>query len=67
MPLQSAVPFTLDINDNHLVLFDCFCVSHIMSHYPVTQLNLEQCHIGDVGVEVLAKDYSNEKSTVHLL
>ena len=38
-----------------------------MSHYPVTQLNLWQCHIGDTGAEVLAKSYSNEKATVHLL
>ena len=65
--VQSAVPFTLDMRRNHLVLFDCFCVSHVMSHYPVTQLNLWQCSIGDTGAEVLAKDYSNEKATAHLL
>ena len=65
--VQSAVPFTLDMNGNHLVLFDCFCVSHVMSHYPVTQMKLWQCSIGDTGAEVLAKDYSNEKTTAHLL
>ena len=65
--VQSAVPFTLDMSENHLVLFDCFCVSHVMSHYPVTQLKLWQCHIGDTGAEVLAKDYSNEKATAQLL
>ena len=66
--VQSAVPFTLDMSENFsLALFDCFCVSHVMSHYPVTQLNLRQCHIGDTGAEVLAKDYSNEKATTHLL
>ena len=65
--VQSAVPFTLDMSRNHLVLFDCFCVSHVMSHYPVTQLNLRQCFIGDTGAEVLAKDYSNEKATAHSL
>ena len=66
--VQSAVPFTLDMSDNHLVLFDCFCVSHVMSHYPVTWLNLETCHIGDTGAEVLAKNYSNnEKAIAHLL
>ena len=65
--VQSAVPFTLDMTDKHLVLFDCFCVSHVMSHYPVTQLILWYCHIGDTGAEVLAKDYSNEKATAHLL
>ena len=65
--VQSAVPFTLDMSHNHLVLFDCFCVSRVMSHYPVTQLNLWLCHIGDTGAEVLAKDYSDEKATAHLL
>ena len=65
--VQSAVPFTLDMSFKHLVLFDCFCVSHVISHYPVTQLKLSDCHIGDAGAEVLAKDYSNEKTTAHLL
>ena len=63
----TAVPFTLDMSDNHLVLFDCLCVSHVMSHYPVTQLKLLFCYIGDTGAEVLAKDYSNEMATAHLL
>ena len=65
--VQSAVPFTLDMSYKHLVLFDCFCVSHVMYNYPVTQLKLRGCHIGDSGAEVLAKDYSNEKATAHLL
>ena len=65
--VQSAVPFTLYITHKDLVLFDCFCVSHVMSHYPVTQLILIFCHIGDTGAEVLAKDYSNEKVAAHLL
>ena len=65
--VQSVVPFTLDMIDNHLVLFDCFCVSHVMYNYPVTQLKLQICHIGDRGAEILAKDYSNEKATAHLL
>ena len=38
-----------------------------MSHYPVTKLKLVGCHIGDTGVEVLAKDYSSEMATAHLL
>ena len=66
-PVQSAIPFTLDMSDNRLVLFDCFCISHVTSRYPVTQLKLQYCHIGDTGAEVLAKDYSNEKATAHFL
>ena len=65
--VQSAVPFTLDMSCNHLVLFDCFCVSHVMYNYPVTQLKLQECYIGDSEAEVLSKDYSNEKATAHLL
>ena len=65
--VQSAVPFTLNMSINHLVLFDCFCVYRVMSNYPVTQLKLWQCNIGDAGAEVLAKNYSNEKVTAHLL
>ena len=65
--VQLAVPFTLDMSRNHLVLFDCFCISHVMYNYPVTQLKLRDCYIGDSGAEVLAKDYSNEKATAHLL
>ena len=65
--VQSAVPFTLDMSANHLVLFDCFCVSHVLSNYPVAQLKLQFCHIGDAGSEVLVKDHSNEKATAHLL
>ena len=65
--VQSAVPFTLFIGCKDLVLFDCFCVSHVMCHYPVTELSLWRCNIDDTKVEVLAKNYSNEKATVHLL
>ena len=64
--VQSAVPFTLDMSRNRLVLFDCFCVSHVISHYPVTKLKLRYCYIGDTGAAVLAKDYSNE-NTPHFL
>ena len=65
--VQSVVPFTLDMSGNHLVLFDCFCVCHVMYNYKVTQLKLLGCYIGDSGAEVLAKDYSNENATAHLL
>ena len=69
LQLQKAAPFTLDMSGNHLVLFDCFCVSHIISHYPVKQLKLQYCYIGDTNAEVLAKDYSNQKhaNTLELL
>ena len=64
--VQSAVPFTLDMSNNPLTLYDCFCVSHVMSHYPVTQLNMQGCYIDDAGAEALAKNYSKEKANVHI-
>ena len=65
--VQSAEPFTLDISDNHLVPFDCLCISHVISHYPVSQLKMWGCHMGDTAVEVLAKHYSNNNMATQLL
>ena len=62
-----TVPFTLDMSLNRLAPFDCFCATHVMSLYPVIQLMLQFCYIGDTGAEVLAKNYSNKKETAHLL
>ena len=65
--VQSAEPFTLDMSRNHLVPFDCLCVSHVISHYPVSQLKMWACHMGDTGVEILAKHYSNNNMATQLL
>ena len=61
-PVQSAVPFTLDMSGNyHIVPYDCYCVSYMISHYPVSQLNMFACDVGDNGAEMLAKHYSSDK------
>ena len=65
--VQLAKPFTLDMSHNRLVPFDCLCVSHVISHYPVSQLNMYSCDIGDTGVKVLAKHYSNNNMATQLL
>ena len=65
--LKSAVPFILDMSLNRLVPFDCFCVTHVMSQYPVTQLLLQFCYVGDTGAEVLAKNNPNGKESAHSL
>ena len=65
--MQSAKPFTLDMSLNHLVPFDCLCVSHVISHYPVSQLKMENCFMGDTAVEVLAKHYFNNNMATQLL
>ena len=60
---QSTVPFTLDISHNQLTLDDCYCASHVIFHYPVLELNTAWCKMGDTGVAVLAKQYSDSRSS----
>ena len=60
-PVQSAVPFTLDMSGNDVVPYDCYCVSYMISYYPVSQVKMDTCFMGDNGVEMLAKHYSSEK------
>ena len=66
-PVQSAVPFTLDMSDNYVMPYDCYCISYMISHYPVSQLNMKCCFMGDNGAEMLAKHYSSEKVSDPLL
>ena len=65
--LRSAEPFTLDMRWNYLLSYDCFCASHVISNYPVSQLVMESCHMGDTGAEVLAKHCYHENTTGQLL
>ena len=60
---QSAVPFALNMRYNQLTLYDCYCASHVISHYPVLEVNVTWCHMGDTGVEVLGKHYSDSRSS----
>ena len=61
-PVQSTVPFPLNMRGNYVLLYDSYCVSYLISHYPVSQLIMERCHMGDTGAEVLAKHYNNRQS-----
>ena len=60
--VQSTVPFTLNMRSNHILPYDSYCVSYLISHYPVSQLIMEWCYMGDTGAEVLAKHYNNSQS-----
>ena len=40
-PVQSAVPFTLYMCRNDVVPYDCYCISYMISHYPVSQLKMD--------------------------
>ena len=66
-PHQSVSPFTLDINGNTLLLYDCLCLSNVLSCYPVSQLKMGYCHIGNKGAELLVKHCPNKNTTSQLL
>ena len=66
-PKQSTEPFTLNIRDNYVQPYDCYCVSYLISHYPVSQLIMGWCHMGDTGTKVLAKHYSSTNQLLEVL
>ena len=62
---QSVSPFTLDMTTSTLLPYDCVCVSHVLSCYPVLALKMSLCHIGNKGAELLVKH--NPNATAQLL
>ena len=66
-PHQSVSPFTLNTSFNTLFPYDCLCLSNVLSCYPVSQLKMTYCHIGNKGAELLVKYYSNKNTTSQLL
>ena len=57
-PPQSTTPFELDLTFTTLQPYDCLCVSHTLSCYPVVKVDMSLCHIGDNSAEMLGKNYS---------
>jgi len=66
-PEQSVLPFTLDTSMNSLLPYDCVCLSNVLSCFPVSQLIMEGCIIGNKGAELLVKHYPNKNTTGQLL
>ena len=66
-PHQSVSPFTLDITENTLLPYDCLCLSNVLSCYPVSQLRIFVCQMGNKGAELLVKHYPNKNTTSQLL
>ena len=66
-PHQSVSPFTLNVTRNRLLPYDCLCLSNVLSCYPVSQLKMMGCHIGNKGAELLVKHYPNKNTTSQLL
>ena len=54
-PHQSVSPFTLNLTGNTLLPYDCVCVSHVLSCYPVLALKMNVCYIGNKGAKLLVK------------
>ena len=52
---KSVTPFKLTLGWETLLPYDTLCLSYVCYHYPVIQLNIGSCRIGDKGVETLAK------------
>ena len=66
-PHQSVSPLTLYMTWNTLLPYDCLCLSSVLSCYPVSQLNMGCCSIGNKGAELLVKHYPNKNTTSQLL
>ena len=66
-PHQSVSPFILNMTENTLLPYDCVCLSNVLSCYPVSQLKMGGCHIGNKGAELLVKHYPNKNTTGQLL
>ena len=61
--IKSLSPFVLNMSTITLLPYDCHCLSYVLYHYPVTQLNLEVCHIRDKNAGILAKWCFNKNNT----
>ena len=64
---QLVSPLALDMIGYSLLPYDYLCVSNILSCYPVTQLNMDGCSIGNKGAEMFMKHYTNKTTTCRLL
>ncbi|XP_065898508.1 protein NLRC3-like isoform X2 [Dysidea avara] len=60
---QSVAPIKLDMSDHLLEPYDCLYISHLLSCYPVSNLDVSFCDIGDKGAEMLVKHYPSKNTT----
>ena len=64
---QLASPLALNMRGYSLLPYDYLCVSNILSYYPVTELDMSDCSIGNKGAEMFMKHYTNKTTTCQLL
>ena len=60
-------PFILNCHSNTLLPYDCLCISYLLSCFPVTQLLIWNCSIGDKEAKMLTKLYPSKNFTGQLL
>ena len=65
---SSTLPLKItSSNFNTLLPYDCLCLSWLLSCYPVSELNIQNSQIGDIGAKLLVRHYPNKKTTGQLL
>ena len=64
---QFVSPLALNMSGYSLLPYDCFCVTNILSCYPVTKLYMTHCSIDNKGAEMFMKHYTNKITTCQLL
>ena len=63
---DATSPFVLHMSGTTLLPYDILGASYAYCNYPVTQLGLHSCHIGDKGAGILAKCCLNNNETTKL-
>ena len=63
---KSTSPLVLYMSHITLLAYDILSLSHVLFHYPVTQLIIRSCHVGDKDVAILAKWCLNNIKTTQL-
>ena len=66
-PNPSVSPFILNLESRTLLHYDCLCVSNVLSCYPVSQLKMWGCRIGNKGAEYIAKHFPTKNINKQLL
>jgi len=59
-------PFCLGISEHTLSSYDCLAISSVLSLYPISELEMSESQICDVGAEMLVKHYPDENSGHYL-
>ena len=65
--LQSTSALKINFDTITLLPYDCLCSSWLFLCYPVSELDIRRCHIGDTGAKLLVQYYPNKNTSGQLL